>query len=69
MFMGGGIFGLLIIGALIYFLFNQSDRFKANTDNKKNDDALETLRIRFVNGEISEEEYQQKKNILKGDRF
>lgn len=64
--MGGGIFGLLIVGLLIYFFFNNStqDRMGRN-HNEDPDDALEILKIRYANGEISEEEYHRKKAILK----
>jgi len=32
--------------------------------NKKESQALEQLKIRFVNGEITEEKYLQKRNLL-----
>lgn len=64
MFMGGGVLGLLVIGALVYFLFNQSDHSRGS---QIENDALETLKLRFAKEEISEEDYQQKKKILKGE--
>jgi putative membrane protein len=55
----GGIimgFGLLVlILAVIYF-------YKQN--NNTNSDALELLKMKFVKGEITEEEYVNKKSIL-----
>jgi putative membrane protein len=55
----GGIimgFGLLVlILAVIYF-------YKQN--NNTNSDALELLKMKFVKGEITEEEYINKKSIL-----
>lgn len=68
MFMGGGFFGLIFIGLLIVFgiyLFNNSRTNHHDTNNSSgDDDALRTLKLRYVNGEISEEEYQKKKEII-----
>ncbi len=36
-----------------------------NRSNNGNDEALELLKIKFVKGEISEEEYLKKKSVLK----
>ena len=64
--MGGGymfwIFFLVI--ALLIFGFFKSN---ANTNSSpKKEDALEILKKRFANSEISEEEYLSKSKILKG---
>ncbi|MEQ6377742.1 SHOCT domain-containing protein [Bacillaceae bacterium S4-13-56] len=65
--MGGGIFSLLIVGLLVYLFLNYNNsthgRFGLNND-KNTEDALEILRKRYVNGEVSDEEYQRKKSIL-----
>lgn len=53
---GGIIMGfilLILILGVIYVVYKQN--------NNKNSDALELLKIRFVKGEISEEEYLNKR--------
>lgn len=51
--MGFGIL-ILILGAI--YLYKQN--------NNNNSDALELLKMKFVKGEITEEEYINKKSIL-----
>jgi len=51
--MGFGLLVLILVG--IYF-------YKQN--NNTNSDALELLKMKFVKGEITEEEYVNKKSIL-----
>lgn len=65
-YMGGGfmfwIF-ILIIGFLIFGFFksnsNDNNNFRPREDN-----ALEILKKRFANSEVSEEEYLDKKKFL-----
>lgn len=72
--MGGGIFGLLFIGLLFYFFFmnfhqsnnNWSQHYKYKSGNEE---SLETLKMRFANGEINEEEYIRKKSIIQEESF
>jgi putative membrane protein len=55
----GGIimgFGLLILILVVLYFYKQN--------NNTNSDALELLKMRFVKGEISEEEYLNKKRLL-----
>lgn len=52
------IFWLVIIAAVVYFLF------KKYNSTSNNNDALELLRLKFAKGEITEEEYINKKNVL-----
>lgn len=61
--MGGGLFGLLFMGLIIYLIisfFNNGTFY-----NIKNDNPLEILKERYARGEISEEEYVEKRKILK----
>jgi putative membrane protein len=55
----GGIimgFGLLILTLVVIYFYKQN--------NNTNSDALELLKMKFVKGEITEEEYINKKSIL-----
>jgi putative membrane protein len=76
-FMRGGvicmmIFGLIIIGAVVYFVLKgnhshiQSKSFAYNNNNSGTGRALEILNEKFANGEISEEEYSSKKKLISG---
>jgi len=47
---------IIVVAVIIYKMFKK---------NNGDDDALELLKLKFVKGEISEEEYLAKKNILK----
>lgn len=65
---GGGIFGILIL-TIVFFLvirlFNNFSGYNPNNSYTRNNDALETLKERFARGEISEEEYERKRKIIK----
>lgn len=50
-------FAVLIVIAIIYFAKRAGNRSSSN--------AMEELKMRFAKGEISEEEYLKKKDILK----
>jgi len=55
---------ILIVGVLIY-LFSKGNQNNGNQSSQpQGDDALEILKKRFANSEISEEEYLAKKNTL-----
>ena len=63
--MGGSIlflFGIILIGVLIYLAVRKKG-FTSGTDLES---PLELLQKKYVNGEISKEEYLEKKDILKG---
>lgn len=66
---GGGIFGILILVLVVFLvmrLFNNSNGYSPNNNSyTRNNDALETLKERYARGEISEEEYERKRKILK----
>lgn len=58
---------IIIFVALIFFLFNSTSG-GANISFRKNEhssNALDILDKRFASGEISEEEYIKRRNILK----
>ncbi len=64
--MGGGLFGIVIIGVVIYLLLNNNGSFRhdRNIDSSTNN-ALDILNERYAKGELSEEEYLKKKQILR----
>lgn len=51
---------LIVIGVIIVVIFV----LWKNKNSKNNNEIIDTLNMKFVNGEISEEEYINKKNIL-----
>lgn len=63
----GGVWGWLIglglvviLGAVIYFAISNNRRVTPSSD------ALEILKTKFAKGEISIEEYQNRKSVLSG---
>ncbi len=66
---GGGIFGILILGLVVFLairLYNNSNGFSTrNNSYTRKNDPLETLKEKYAEGEISEEEYERKRKILK----
>jgi len=52
---------LIIIGLVLYFT---TDIFKNNTSSNHKTDAVNILKERFAKGEIDEEEYERKKQML-----
>jgi putative membrane protein len=55
----GGIimgFGLLVLVLVVVYFYKQN--------NNTNSDALELLKMKFAKGEITEEEYVNKKSVL-----
>jgi len=61
------IFWIALVGAAIYlviYLLNSSGRGKGLTGQQKS--ALEILKEMYAKGEITEEEFKHKKNILTG---
>jgi putative membrane protein len=55
----GAVLIIAIAAAVIYLL-------KRNRRHQTGNDALQALQLRYVMGEITEEEYVQKKKMLKG---
>ena len=66
---GMGLFGLIpliLIGLIIYAVVKLTQSRQGDNYNiKEKIDALEILNQRFANGEISEEEYSRKKEMLR----
>ena len=54
--------GLIIVIVIVFLLFKKGTIGVSNNSNT----PLETLQNRFVNGEINQEEFLEKKEILKG---
>ena len=52
-------FWLILIVAALYFIYK-----KYNSGSSGNNEALELLKLKFIKGEITEEEYINKKNVL-----
>lgn len=65
--LGGGMFlwPLLFIaglGLLVYYMVSGRD------DSASSDEALETLRNRYARGELSDEEFEERKRTLDAER-
>jgi putative membrane protein len=55
------IVGLFVLIVIFWFLYKTSFR------GQKKDDPIQILKIRFANGEILKEEYEESKKILEAD--
>lgn len=67
--MGGPIMmflGLALIALVIYLIYKNAHKGKGHESFSSNasDEALDVLKMKFVNGEITEEEYLRKRNLL-----
>lgn len=66
-FMGGGFMFwilILIVGFLLFSFFKGNQNGSNNKIQSREDSALEILKKRFANSEVSEEEYLAKKKFL-----
>lgn len=54
--------GLILVLVLGYFIYKNAAGGKIGSGES----ALDTLQKRYVNGEISKEEYEEKRRTLKG---
>lgn len=52
---------LIIIGVVIYLLVRGN---KGGSQLKSGDDPVELLKKRFINGEITEEEYKKMRKVV-----
>lgn len=55
------ILGLLLIASIVYFIINRRN----SGISKMTENPLEILQKRYIIGEINQEEYLEKKDILK----
>ncbi|MBS4538889.1 SHOCT domain-containing protein [Clostridium sp. D2Q-11] len=63
---GGGFLGFIIIALIVYFAFKYINNNGEHTSNfNKRNDALDVLNERYAKGEISDEEYNRKKDMLR----
>ncbi len=66
--LGGGwmmiIWWLIIIAAIVLFFKMMPSRWGYNND-PSNESALELLRRRYANGDITREEYEERRQVLK----
>ena len=53
-----GIGIILIVIAVTYLIVNR------NKNKDSNNNALESLKVKFAQGEVTEEEYTKRKNVL-----
>ena len=58
------IIPIILIAVVIFLVYKQGGNNKFRDISSK-DNALDILNQRFASGEINEEEYNKKKNILK----
>jgi putative membrane protein len=56
------IIPILLIGIVLYIIYNQMK--KNIKDNGFNDNSLDILNERYYRGEITEKQYNAKKNII-----
>lgn len=64
--MGGWMFlwPLLLIGGIVWFLGS----FQGQANPRTQETAMETLRIQYARGEISEEEFENRRRTLRSKR-
>jgi len=71
--MMGGWFGMMIIPIILIVVFMFVVSRKGQNDNVKErgtkDNSLDILSERFARGEINEDEYTNKRNILLGHKL
>lgn len=60
------LLGLILIGVLVYVVYKASNKnkFSYTGQSEAGSEALDVLKMKFVNGEITEEEYLRKRNLL-----
>jgi putative membrane protein len=57
------IIGIVLLAVILFFVFRKNG-FSNHTSERET--PLDVLQKRYVNGDISKEEYVEKKDILKG---
>ncbi|WP_051531285.1 SHOCT domain-containing protein [Clostridiisalibacter paucivorans] len=63
--LGFGILRLLIIGGIILLIVKMINKNRHGSI-KHNNESIEILKERYAMGDISEEEYERKMNLLRG---
>lgn len=54
----------ILLGVGIYYLFIKKDGIEIGHNNKETE-AEKALKLRYVNGEINQEEYEKMKKVIK----
>ena len=68
LFMGGfgSLFGLLLIGLLIYFVIRLFQGAGTGSSARRDrEDSMEILKRKYANGDISTEEFRKIRSLLK----
>ena len=60
----GWVFDMIFLGLLIWLIIIITNRNKGNTQQSKNNSALDILKERYAKGEIGKEEFEEKKKDL-----
>lgn len=63
----GMIFWIIILGLLIYGVYLLAAKISGKPKETSSDESLHILKARLARGEISEEEYERLKEVLKKD--
>ncbi|ERJ12082.1 SHOCT domain-containing protein [Haloplasma contractile] len=63
--LGNGLMGLFIIALVAVIIILLFKKDSTPTKRKTNNDAMKLLDKKFVTGELTEEEYIHRKNLLK----
>ncbi|MFP8956940.1 SHOCT domain-containing protein [Natrialbaceae archaeon A-CW3] len=62
--MGSWLFTVLVVGAIGYLLFSAL----RGSDGRETDSALEELRLAYARGDLTDEEFEQRRERLERDR-
>ena len=69
---GPGMYGglttilfIILIGLLVYMLIKRSQNSATYSNNLVSNEALEIAKLRYVRGEITQEEYQQIVKVIR----
>lgn len=60
----GWIFWLIILIVIVWFVVNQMNKNKQDTQSKGQETALDILKKRYAKGEITKEQFEQMKKDL-----